>query len=87
MKRFTCGKINTTFPIELSSRLVMIEGLKYYQTIGTDITERKSVENTLKESEDKFRKIFEESPFSILMTGKDFGIIRANSSFCKFIGY
>ena len=65
----------------------MIEGSKYYQTIGRDITERKRVENTLKESEDKFRKIFEESPFSILMTGKDFGIIRANSSFCNFIGY
>ncbi len=77
----------TTFPIELSSRLVMIEGLKYYQTIGRDITERKRVENTLKESENRFRKIFEESPFSILMTGKDFGIIRANSSFCQFIGY
>lgn len=80
-------KDGTTFPIELSSRLVMIEGLKYYQTIGRDITERKRVENTLKESENRFRKIFEESPFSILMTGKDFGIIRANSSFCHFIGY
>ena len=80
-------KDSTTFPIELSSRVVMIEGLKYYQTIGRDITERKRVENTLKESENRFRKIFEESPFSILMTGKDFGIIRANSSFCNFIGY
>ena len=80
-------KDNTTFPIEISSRVVMIEGSKYYQSIGRDITERKSVENILKESENKFRKIFEESPFSMLMTGKDFGIIRANHSFCNFIGY
>ncbi len=80
-------KDNTTFPIEISSRLVTIEGSKYYQTIGRDITERKSVENILKESEDRFRKIFEESPFSMLMTSKDFGIIRANQSFCNFIGY
>ena len=64
-----------------------IEGSKYYQTIGRNITERKSIENTLKESEDRFRKIFEESPFSILITGKNFGIIRANLSFCDFIGY
>lgn len=80
-------KDKTTFPIELSSRVVMIEGSKYYQTIGRDITERKQIENTLKESEDKFRKIFTNSPFSMLMTGKDYGIIRANSAFCNFIGY
>jgi PAS domain S-box-containing protein len=78
---------NSTFPIELSTRVVSIEGSKYYQSIGRDITQRKNVENTLRESEDRFRKIFEESPFSILMTGKDFGIIRANLSFCKFIGF
>ena len=80
-------KDNTIFPIEISSRIVNIEGSKYYQTIGRDITERKSVENTLKESEDRFRKIFEESPFSMLISGKDFGIIRANLSFCNMIGY
>lgn len=80
-------KDNTIFPIEISSRIVIIEGSKYYQTIGRDITKRKSVEDTLKESEDKFRKIFEESPLGILMAGKDFGIIKANLSFCKMIGY
>ena len=80
-------KDNSTFPIELSTRVVQIEGSKYYQSIGRDITQRKNVENTLRESEDRFRKIFEESPFSMLMTGKDFGIIRANFSFCNFIGY
>ena len=80
-------KDKSTFPIELSSRVVMIEGRKYYQTIGRDITDRKRIEKTLKESEDKFRKIFEESPFSMLMTAKDFTIMRANSTFCKFMGY
>ena len=80
-------KDNTTFPVEISSRLVIIEGSKYYQSIGRDITERKSIENILRESEEKFRKIFEESPFSIIMTGKDFSILRTNLSFCNLIGY
>jgi PAS domain S-box-containing protein len=80
-------KDNTTFPVEISSRVITIEGSKYYQSIARDITERKIIENTLKESENRFRKIFEESPFSILMTDKDFSIIRANQSFCNFIGY
>jgi two-component system sensor histidine kinase/response regulator len=80
-------KDNTVFPIEISARVVTIEGAKYYQTIGRDITERKSIEMTLVESEEKFRKIFEESPFSMLMSDKDFSIIRANSSFCLMLGY
>ena len=80
-------KDDTTFPVEISSRIVSIEGSKYYQTIGRDITERKQAEETLRESEVRFRKIFEESPFPMVITGKDFGIIRANQSFCKMTGY
>jgi PAS domain S-box-containing protein len=78
---------NTLFPVEISSRIVNIEGLNYYQTIGRDITERKYAEETLRESELRFRKIFEESPFPMAITGKDFGIIRANASFCTMTGY
>jgi PAS domain S-box-containing protein len=78
---------NSTFPVEISARLVVIDGSRYYQSIGRDITERKSAENILRDSEEKFRKIFEESPFSILMTGKDMVIIRANLAFCKLTGY
>jgi PAS domain S-box-containing protein len=80
-------KDNSVFPVEISSRVVNIEGSKYYQTIGRDITERKRAEDTLKESEERFRKIFEESPFSMLITRKDFSIIRANQSFTNLIGY
>jgi PAS domain S-box-containing protein len=77
----------SVFPIEISARRVDIEGVKYYHSISRDITERKNAENTLKESEERFRKIFEDSPFCMLMSGKDMGIIRANSAFCKMIGY
>lgn len=80
-------KDDSVFVIEISSRVVNIEGSKYYQTIGRDITERKIAEDSLKESEVKFRKIFEESPFSMVMTAKDFGILRANLSFCTMLGY
>lgn len=75
------------FPVEISSRVVDIEGSMYYQTIGRDITERKFAEETLRESEQRFRKIFEESPFPMVITEKDFGILRANDSFCAMSGY
>ena len=80
-------KDGTTIPVEISARKVEIEGVKYFQSICRDITERKFAEETLRESEERFRKIFEESPISIAMTGKDLGIIRANSAFCKMLGY
>lgn len=80
-------KDNTVFPVEISSRVVYIEGIRYFQTIGRDITERKHSEDILKESEEKFRKIFDESPFPMAMTGKDFIIMRANSAFINMIGY
>jgi PAS domain S-box-containing protein len=80
-------KDGTPIPVEISARKVEIEGVKYFQSICRDITERKFAEETLRESEVRFRKIFEESPISIVMTGKDLSIIRANSAFCKMLGY
>ncbi len=80
-------KDGTLMPVEISARKVEIEGVRYFQSICRDITERKSAEETLRESEERFRKIFEESPISIAMTGKDLAIIRANSAFCKMLGY
>ncbi len=80
-------KDGNIIPVEISARKVDIEGVKYFQYICRDITERKQSESILRESEERFRKIFEESPFGIIMTGKDLGIIRANHAFCKMLGY
>jgi two-component system sensor histidine kinase/response regulator len=80
-------KDGTTFPIEISARRFDIEGVKYYQSISRDITERKLADETLRDSEERFRKIFEDSPIGMIMTGKDMSIVRANSAFCKMTGY
>lgn len=81
------NKSGVLIPVEISARQVEIEGLKYFQYICRDITERKHAEQILRESEERFRKIFEESPFGIAMTGKDLAIIRTNTAFCKMLGY
>ncbi len=80
-------KDGSTFPIEISARKIDMEGGKYYNSISRDISDRKVNEEALKDSEEKFRKIFEESPFGIVMSGKDFSIIRVNSSFSRMLGY
>jgi PAS domain S-box-containing protein len=40
-------KDGSTFPVEISARVFEIDGKKYYQSIGRDVTERKVIEEKL----------------------------------------
>jgi PAS domain S-box-containing protein len=53
----------------------------------SDETERKQAEQNLRESEERFRTMFEEGPIGMALSGKDFHFIRANAAFCKMMGY
>ena len=55
--------------------------------LSVDITERKHVELELRDSESKFRKIYEEGPFGMTMVSKEFRFLAANNTFCKITGY
>ena len=48
-------KNGTTFPVEVSLRLLELEGEKLFQEIIRDITERKRTEKVLKQSEESLR--------------------------------
>jgi two-component system, cell cycle sensor histidine kinase and response regulator CckA len=52
-----------------------------------DITDRKEMEKTIETSEEKFRRIFEESPIGKIMVGADFHFISANEAFRRMLGY
>jgi PAS domain S-box-containing protein len=62
------------------------------EVVGTvaiinDITKNKETELAVKESEQRFRKIFEDSPYGIAMVNSDYRFIRINSQFRKMMGY
>ncbi|HXN49513.1 MAG TPA: PAS domain S-box protein [Bryobacteraceae bacterium] len=52
-----------------------------------DITERKRAEEALRQTEDRFREVFEHAPFGMLLAGLDGRFIRVNAAFCRMLGY
>jgi len=55
--------------------------------IGQDITHRTQVEKALLESEERFRKIFEEGPLGMALVGQDFRFLKVNLTLCRMVGY
>jgi two-component system cell cycle sensor histidine kinase/response regulator CckA len=55
--------------------------------IARDITEQKRAEAVLRESEERFRKVFEEGPLGLALVGKDHRFVKVNSALCQMVGY
>ena len=78
-------KNDDVFPVEISSRFFNIDNKQFYQSIVRDITKRKEVENNLRESEEKFRHLFENisncvAVYEAIDDGDDFIIKDFNKS-------
>jgi PAS domain S-box-containing protein len=58
-----------------------------FTSVITDITERKKAEDSLGESEERFRKIFEEGPLGMMLTDFNLNFIKVNSTLSRMLGY
>lgn len=89
--RRTMGNLNTLwalrangeeFPIEASISQQTINQQTLYTVILRDITERKKVEKQLRENEQKYTTIFDNSPFAMILAQSSTGVIvNVNDSF------
>jgi PAS domain S-box-containing protein len=56
-------------------------------TIIQDITELKKAQEALRESEERFRGMFEQSPIGVALLGADHRMARVNPAFRRMLGY
>ncbi len=61
--------------------------ITHFVAIKEDITQRKQAEAALVESEERFRRIFEEGPLGMALAGSDYRFLKVNAAFCEMIGY
>ena len=60
-----------------------------WRVIGAmqDLTERKQAETNLRESEERFRRVFEEGPLGLALVARDYRFLKVNSALCRMVGY
>jgi PAS domain S-box-containing protein len=81
-------KDGTSFYADISAALIVLDGRECNVGFFADITERKRAEETLRESEERFRFIFDNAIDGMLLISlEDQKINSANNSMSQMLGY
>ena len=74
-------------PVEINVSLIEYEGRPADMVVAHDITERKRSEKVLRESEERYRDLFDNTNDMIQSIAPDGGILYVNKSWLRVLGY
>ncbi len=77
----------SAIPLEVTTRAIQFGGKPALLTTLRDLTARHEAETRIRESEQRFRSLFEQAPIGIVLADADTRFIRVNQSFCEMLGY
>lgn len=87
-ENYLVSKAGVDIPIEVSGKLLEVNGKKYALGHFRDISKRKSIEDSLQESEERFKKSFyADKAVKLLLDPKDGKIVDCNQAALDFYGY
>ncbi|NJN70505.1 MAG: PAS domain S-box protein, partial [Nitrospira sp.] len=73
------------FPIEAAISQIAVENRKYYTVILRDVTEREQADHLVRQSEERYRRLIDVSPYAILVN-RGGHIVFANDQAIKLFG-
>ncbi len=74
-------------PVEICVGVMQWNGRRVIQGIFRDLTERRRGEAALQESEERFRRIFDQSPIGAAIVSPDYRFLQVNEALCRILGY
>ena len=74
-------------PVEINSRPITYRGKKVILNVARNISKRIEAENALRESEERYRSVVENSHDGIMVVDDNFIILYANSVLPRILGY
>lgn len=80
------NKNSEHLPVEIHSRAITYRGKKVILNVARDVSRRIEAQKALRESEERYRSVVENSRDGIVILSKDLNILYANEVFTKIIG-
>jgi diguanylate cyclase (GGDEF)-like protein/PAS domain S-box-containing protein len=86
-RTFAVRADGSSFPTEETNSEVIVRGQRLFTSVLRDVTERVEAEQTLLESEARFRTTFDQAAVGIAHVGLDGRWLEVNQRLCDIVGY